>query len=225
MKRGKRYNEVVTKVDKTKKYPIAEAIELLRDVNIARFDPSVELHIRLNVDPRNSEHQVRGTVVLPHGTGKSMRVAVFAKGDKAKEAEEAGADVVGDADLIEKIQKGWMEFDVAVATPDMMREVAKVGKVLGPRGLMPSPKAGTVTMDITAAVGDLKRGRVEYRFDRQGIIHTSVGKLSFNSQQLQENAQTMLDAIIKARPSAVKGTYMKSVTITTSMSPGISLEV
>ncbi len=224
MRRGKRYLDVIEKVDRTDTYTVEEAVKKLREVNLARFDASVDLHIRLNVEPRNSEHQVRGTVVLPHGTGKSVRVLVFAKGDKAKEAEEAGADYVGDADLIERIQDGWMDFDVTVATPDMMRDVAKLGKFLGPRGLMPSPKAGTVTTDIKAAVEDLKRGRVEYKFDRMGIIHTSIGKTSFTDQQLVENCKALLNTIIKARPPAVKGNFIKSITMASSMSPGIHIE-
>lgn len=223
MKRGKRYTDVITKVDRSKQYSLEEAIKLLREVNLTRFDPSVDLHVRLNVDPRNSEHQVRGTVVLPHGTGKSIRILAFAKGDKAKEAKEAGADYVGDADLIEKIQNGWLEFDVAVATPDMMRDVAKVGKILGPRGLMPSPKSGTVSQDIGEVIKELKRGRVEFRFDRTGIIHSSIGKLSFSDEQLLENAKTFLDAVIKARPPAVKGQFIKSITMATTMSPGIRI--
>ncbi|MCD6385257.1 50S ribosomal protein L1 [Candidatus Sumerlaeota bacterium] len=223
MKRGKRYTDVITKIDRSKLYSLEEAIKLLREVNLTRFDPSVDLHIRLNVDPRNSEHQVRGTVVLPHGTGKSVRILAFAKGDKAKEARDAGADYVGDTDLIEKIQKGWLEFDVAVATPDMMRDVAKVGKILGPRGLMPSPKSGTVTKDIAGVIKELKRGRVEFRFDRTGIIHSSIGKLSFTDEQLVENARAFLDATIKARPPAVKGQFIKSITLATTMSPGIHI--
>ncbi len=224
MRRGKRYAEVATKVDKQAQYEIPEAVEKVREVNIAQFDPGVDIHVRLNVDPRNSEHQVRGTVVLPHGTGKTKRILVFARGDKAKEAKEAGADFVGEADLIEKIQEGWLEFDVSVATPDMMREVAKVGKILGPRGLMPSPKAGTVSTDVANVIQELKRGRVEFRFDRSGIIHSTVGKLSFSNEQLVENIKAFLDAVIKARPPAVKGTYIKSIVLATTMSPGIKIQ-
>ena len=224
MRRGKKYVESAKKVDRDHKYELPDAVKKVREVNIARFDPSVDMHINLNVDPRNSEHQVRGTVVLPFGTGKSVRILVFARGDKAKEARDAGADLVGDADLIEKIQAGFADFDVTVATPDMMRDVAKVGKILGPRGLMPSPKAGTVTMDITNAIKELRLGRVEFRFDRTGIIHSTIGKLSFNDQQLEENCRTLLDAIIKSRPAAVKGQFIKSITITTTMSPGVPVE-
>ncbi|MCX7765626.1 MAG: 50S ribosomal protein L1 [Candidatus Sumerlaeia bacterium] len=224
MRRGKRYIAAKAKLEEGVKYSLEEGIKKLREVNIMRGDPSVDLHIRLNVDPRNSEHQVRGTVVLPYGQGKPVRVLVLARGDKAKEAKEAGADYVGDTDLIEKIQGGWLEFDVMVATPDMMREVAKVGKILGPRGLMPSPKAGTVTMDIAGTVKELKKGRIEFRFDRTGIIHTTIGKLSFKDNELEENARALLEAVIKARPPAVKGQFIKSITLASTMSPGIRLD-
>ena len=224
-KHGKKYLEKAKLVDREKQYQLEEAIDVLKQLTFAKFDESVALDIRLGVDPRNADQQVRGTVALPHGTGKEVRVAVFAKGDKVREAEEAGADIVGGEDLAEKVQGGMLDFDAAIATPDMMRVVGKLGKILGPRGMMPNPKAGTVTMNIKDAVSGLKAGRVEYRFDRYGIIHVMIGKVSFSAEQIVENAKTVIDVIEKARPAAAKGRYMRSVTISTTMSPGIKLDV
>lgn len=224
MKRGKKYTEAAKLVDRMVQYDVAEAISLVKKTAVAKFDETVEAHIRLGVDGRHADQQVRGAVVLPHGTGKSVRVLVFAKGDKVAEAEAAGADYVGGEELIPKIQnEGWFEFDVVVATPDMMGVVGRLGRVLGPKGLMPNPKAGTVTMDVTKAVNDIKAGKIEYRLDRANIIHCPVGKASFTEEQLTENFMTLMDAIIKAKPSSAKGTYLKSVTITTTMGPGIKV--
>lgn len=223
-KQGKKYAEKAKLVDPARRYTLEEAIELLPQLRFAKFDETISLDIRLGVDPRNADQQVRGTVALPHGTGKTVRVAVFAKGDKVREAEEAGADVVGGDDLAEKIQGGFLDFDKAIATPDMMRVVGKLGKILGPRNMMPNPKAGTVTMNIKDAVAALKAGTVEYRLDRYGIIHVIVGKASFSNEKLLENARALLDAVVKAKPSAAKGKYMRSVTISATMSPGISLD-
>ncbi len=224
MKRGKKYTEAAKLIDRTTQYDGAEAVDLVKKTAVAKFDETVEAHIRLGVDGRHAEQQVRGAVVLPHGTGKTVRVLVFAKGDKVAEAEAAGADYVGGEELIPKIQnEGWFEFDVVVATPDMMGVVGRLGRVLGPKGLMPNPKAGTVTMDVTKAVNDIKAGKIEYRLDRANIIHCPVGKASFTEEQLTENFMTLMDAIIKAKPSSAKGTYLKSVTITTTMGPGIKV--
>jgi large subunit ribosomal protein L1 len=223
-KHGKKYEEKFKLVDRNKAYQLEEAAELLKKINYAKFDESVTLDIRLGVDPRNADQQVRGTVALPHGTGKKVRVAVFAKGDKVREAEEAGADVVGGDDLAEKIQAGFLDFDACIATPDMMRVVGKLGKVLGPRGMMPNPKAGTVTMDVKGAIDALKAGRVEYRLDRFAIIHVLIGKMSFSAAQIHDNAKALIDAIAKARPSAAKGTYMRSVYLSSTMSPSIRLD-
>lgn len=224
MKQGKKYREVAGKVDKTKKYALDEAIKLLKEIAFAKFDESVDLAIRLNVDPRNAEQQVRGTIVLPHGTGKKVRVVVFVKGEKLREAQEAGADYVGAEELIEKIKGGWLEFDAAISTPDMMRDVGKLGKILGPRGLMPNPKSGTVTFELANAIKEIKGGKVEYRVDRTGIIHCSIGKLSFTPEQLRENADTLLDAVYRARPPSVKGQYVRSICLNSTMSPGIPIE-
>ena len=222
MKRGKKYTEAAKLVDRMTQYDVAEAIDLVKKTAVAKFDETVETHIRLGVDGRHAEQQVRGAVVLPHGTGKTVRVLVFAKGDKVAEAEAAGADYVGGKELIPKIQnEGWFEFDVVVATPDMMGVVGRLGRVLGPKGLMPNPKAGTVTMDVTKAVNDIKAGKIEYRLDRSNIIHCPVGKASFTEEQLTDNFTTLMDAIIKAKPASAKGTYLKSVTLTTTMGPGI----
>ena len=222
MKRGKKYTEAAKLVDRMIQYDVAEAIDLVKKTAVAKFDETVETHIRLGVDGRHAEQQVRGAVVLPHGTGKTVRVLVFAKGDKVAEAEAAGADYVGGEELIPKIQnEGWFEFDVVVATPDMMGVVGRLGRVLGPKGLMPNPKAGTVTMDVTKAVNDIKAGKIEYRLDRSNIIHCPVGKASFTEEQLTDNFTTLMDAIIKAKPASAKGTYLKSVTLTTTMGPGI----
>lgn len=224
MKRGKKYTEAAKLIDRTTQYDVAEAVDLVKKTAVAKFDETVEAHIRLGVDGRHAEQQVRGAVVLPHGTGKTVRVLVFAKGDKVAEAEAAGADFVGGEELIPRIQnEGWFEFDVVVATPDMMGVVGRLGRVLGPKGLMPNPKAGTVTMDVTKAVNDIKAGKIEYRLDRANIIHCPVGKASFTEEQLTENFMTLMDAIIKAKPSSAKGTYLKSVTITTTMGPGIKV--
>ena len=224
MKRGKKYTEAAKLVDRATQYDVAEAISLVKKTAVAKFDETVEAHIRLGVDGRHADQQVRGAVVLPHGTGKTVRVLVFAKGDKVAEAEAAGADFVGGEELIPRIQnEGWFDFDVVVATPDMMGVVGRLGRVLGPKGLMPNPKAGTVTMDVTKAVNDIKAGKIEYRLDKANIIHCPVGKASFTEEQLTENFNTLMDAIGKARPASAKGTYMKSVTVTSTMGPGIKV--
>ena len=224
MKRGKKYTEAAKLVDRATQYDVAEAISLVKKTAVAKFDETVEAHIRLGVDGRHADQQVRGAVVLPHGTGKTVRVLVFAKGDKVAEAEAAGADFVGGEELIPKIQNdGWFDFDVVVATPDMMGVVGRLGRVLGPKGLMPNPKAGTVTMDVTKAVNDIKAGKIEYRLDKANIIHCPVGKVSFSEEQLADNFNTLMDAIIKAKPASAKGTYMKSVTVATTMGPGIKV--
>lgn len=224
MKRGKKYTEAAKLVDRATQYDVAEAISLVKKTAVAKFDETVEAHIRLGVDGRHADQQVRGAVVLPHGTGKTVRVLVFAKGDKVAEAEAAGADFVGGEELIPRIQnEGWFDFDVVVATPDMMGVVGSLGRVLGPKGLMPNPKAGTVTMDVTKAVNDIKAGKIEYRLDKANIIHCPVGKASFTEEQLTENFNTLMDAIIKAKPASAKGTYMKSVTVTSTMGPGIKV--
>ena len=224
MKRGKKYTEAAKLVDRATQYDVAEAISLVKKTAVAKFDETVEAHIRLGVDGRHADQQVRGAVVLPHGTGKKVRVLVFAKGDKVAEAEAAGADYVGGEELIPKIQnEGWFEFDVVVATPDMMGVVGRLGRVLGPKGLMPNPKAGTVTMDVTKAVNDIKAGKIEYRLDKANIIHCPVGKASFTAEQLNDNFNTLMDAIVKAKPASAKGQYMKSVTITSTMGPGVKV--
>ncbi len=224
MKRGKKYNDAVKAFDKAAQYDSNEAIALVKKSATAKFDETVEAHIRLGVDGRHADQQVRGAVVLPHGTGKTVRVLVFAKGDKANEAEAAGADYVGAEDLIPKIQNdGWFEFDVVVATPDMMGVVGRLGRVLGPKGLMPNPKAGTVTMDVTKAVNDIKAGKIEYRLDKTNIIHVPVGKVSFTEEQLADNFQTIMGAIIKAKPASAKGQYLKSVTLASTMGPGVKV--
>lgn len=224
MKRGKKYVEAAKLVDRTVQYDPAEAIDLVKKTAVAKFDETIEAHIRLGVDGRHADQQVRGAVVLPHGTGKKVRVLVFAKGDKVAEAEAAGADYVGGEELIPKIQnEGWFEFDVVVATPDMMGVVGRLGRVLGPKGLMPNPKAGTVTMDVTKAVNDIKAGKIEYRLDKANIIHCPVGKASFTAEQLNYNFNTLMDAIVKAKPASAKGQYMKSVTITSTMGPGVKV--
>jgi large subunit ribosomal protein L1 len=223
-KHGKNYRSRVEKIDRSRKYSVQEAVKLLKEAAYAKFDESVDMDIRLGVDPRNADQQVRGTVNLPNGTGKTVRVAVFAQGDAAKAALEAGADVVGSDDLVERIQGDWMEFDAAVATPDMMRIVSKVGRKLGPRGLMPNPKTGTVTMNVAQVVAELKAGKVEYRLDKFANVHCSVGKKSFEEQALAENIQALLDAIKAAKPSSSKGIYMKGISVSTTMGPGIPLE-
>ena len=224
MKRGKKYVEAAKLIEREKQYEAAEAISIIKKTATAKFDETVEAHIRLGVDGRHADQQVRGAVVLPHGTGKKVRVLVFAKGDKVAEAEAAGADHVGGEELIPKIQNdGWLDFDVVVATPDMMGVVGRLGRVLGPKGLMPNPKAGTVTMDVTKAIADIKAGKIEYRLDKSNIIHVPGGKASFTEEQLGENINTLMGAIVKAKPSSAKGQYLRSVTITTTMGPGIKL--
>lgn len=213
--------DALKKVDSSKVYPVAEAVALAKETNIAKFDATVEVAYRLNVDPKKADQQIRGAVVLPNGTGKTQTVLVFAKGEKAKEAEAAGADFVGDDDMVAKIQGGWFDFDVVVATPDMMATVGKLGRVLGPKGLMPNPKSGTVTMDVTKAINDIKSGKVEYRLDKNNIIHLGFGKVSFGADKLQENYDVIMNAIIKAKPAAAKGQYVRSVAIATSMGPSI----
>ena len=225
MKKSKRYAESVKLIDKTKEYEAKEAIEIIEKMPKTKFDETVELHVKLGVDSKHADQQVRGTVVLPNGTGKTLKVLVFAKGPKADEAAKAGADYVGAEELIPKIQnENWFDYDVVVATPDMMGVVGRLGKVLGPKGLMPNPKSGTVTMDVTKAIADIKSGKVEYRLDKTNIIHLGFGKVSFGVEKLQENYQTIIDAIIKAKPAAAKGQYIKSITVTTTMGPGISIE-
>ena len=224
MKRGKKYVEAAKLVDRTVLYDKADAIALVKKCAVAKFDETIEAHIRTGCDGRHADQQVRGAVVLPHGTGKTVRILVFAKDAKAEEAKAAGADYVGGMELIEKIQKeNWFEFDVVVATPDMMGVVGRIGRVLGPKGLMPNPKAGTVTMDVTKAINDIKAGKIEYRLDKTNIIHAPIGKASFTEEQLADNFQTLIDAINKARPAAVKGQYLRSVTITSTMGPGVKL--
>jgi large subunit ribosomal protein L1 len=223
-KKGKKYVEAAKLVDRTKAYDVNEAIELVKKTNTAKFDATVEVAFRLGVDPRKNDQQIRGAVVLPNGTGKTQRVLVFAKGEKAKEAEAAGADYVGDADYINKIQQGWFDFDVIVATPDMMGEVGKIGRVLGPKGLMPNPKTGTVTFEVEKAVNEIKAGKVEYRVDKAGNIHVPIGKVSFEEEKLVENFATMYDTILKAKPAAAKGVYVKNVSVTSTMGPGIKVD-
>ena len=226
MKHGKRYNESAKLVDRATFYEIEDAVALAKKSAAAKFDETVEVHIRTGCDGRHAEQQIRGAVVLPNGTGKTVKVLVFAKGDKVAEAEAAGADYVGGDELIPKIQNdGWLDFDVVVATPDMMGVVGRLGKVLGPKGLMPNPKSGTVTMDVTKAINDIKAGKIEYRLDKTNIIHVPVGKASFTEEQLANNFQTLMDAIIKARPSVLKGTFIKSVTLASTMGPGVKLNV
>ena len=224
MKRGKKYLEAAKAVDRTKLYDPAEAISAVKSVAVAKFDETIEAHVRTGCDGRHADQQVRGAVVLPHGTGKTVRVLVFAKNAKADEAQAAGADFVGAEELIPKIQnEGWLDFDVVVATPDMMGVVGRLGRVLGPKGLMPNPKAGTVTMDVTKAINDIKAGKVEYRLDKTNIIHVPIGKASFTEEQLSDNFQTLMEAINKAKPSSLKGTFLKSVTVAPTMGPGVKI--
>ena len=224
MFRGKKYKESAKKIDKNTLYDTADAMKLVVDTATAKFDETVELHVKLGVDSRHADQQVRGAIVLPHGTGRSQRVLVFAKAAKADEAKAAGADFVGEMDLVEKIQKeNWFDFDVVVATPDMMGVVGRLGKVLGPKGLMPSPKAGTVTMDVTKAVNEIKAGKVEYRLDKTNIIHCPIGKVSFGPEKLSENFSALMSAIIKAKPAAAKGQYIKSCTVAATMGPGVKV--
>ncbi len=224
MRRGKKYQEAAKKIDKSVLLSPLQALKSIKENASAKFDESVEVHLRLGVDPRKADQQVRGTVVLPHGTGKKVRVAVFAQGDKVKEAEEAGADIVGGADLAEKIEKGWMDFDMSIATPDMMSVVGKLGRILGPRGLMPNPKSGTVTFDVGKAVKDIQKGKVEYRVDKYGIVHVVVGKISFSEEQLVENYAALLDEIIRAKPSSAKGKYLKTISVAATMGPSVRVD-
>src|SRR5574342_740071 len=223
-KKGKKYLEAAKLVDRSQAYPIAEAIELVKKTSTVKFDATVEAAFRLGVDPKKADQQIRGAVVLPNGTGKTQRVLVFAKGEKVKEAEAAGADYVGDSEYINKIQQGWVEFDVIVATQDMMGEVGKLGRVLGPKGLMPNPKTGTVTFDVTRAINEIKAGKVEYRVDKSGNIHVPIGKASFENEKLVENFKTVFETLLKVKPSAANGTYMKNVTVTSTMGPGVKVD-
>lgn len=223
-KRGKKYKEAAAKVEKAKLYDTKEAMSLIVDCASAKFDETVEAHFKLGVDGRHADQQVRGAIVLPNGTGKSVKVLVFAKGPKAEEAEKAGADYVGAEELAQKIQsENWFDFDVVVATPDMMGVVGRLGRVLGPKGLMPNPKSGTVTMDVEKALAEIKAGKVEYRLDKQNIVHTPIGKVSFGAEKLQENFKALVDAIVKAKPATAKGQYLKSVTVTSTMGPGVKV--
>ncbi len=224
MKRGKKYVEAAKQVDRSQLYEISDAVSLVKKVAVAKFDETIEVHIRTGCDGRHADQQIRGAVVLPHGTGKTVRVLVFAKNLKADEAKAAGADYVGAEELIPKIQnEGWLDFDVVVATPDMMGVVGRLGRVLGPKGLMPNPKAGTVTMDVTKAINDIKAGKIEYRLDKSNIIHVPIGKASFTEEQLTDNFQTLIDAIVKARPAALKGQFLRSVVVSPTMGPGVKL--
>lgn len=223
-KKSKKMQEALKKVDATKAYSVEEAVALAKDTNIAKFDATVEVAYKLNVDPKKADQQIRGAVVLPNGTGKTQTVLVFAKGEKAKEAEAAGADFVGDDDMVAKIQGGWFDFDVVVATPDMMATVGKLGRVLGPKGLMPNPKTGTVTMDVTKAVEEVKAGKVTYRVDKAGNIHIPIGKVSFDNEKLVENFNTINDVLLKAKPSTAKGQYIKNISVTTTFGPGIHVD-
>lgn len=220
-KGSKKYLAALEQVNRDKEYDLKEAIELVKEIDFANLDASIEVAYKLGVDPKQADQQLRGATVLPHGTGKTQSVVVFAKGQAAKDAEEAGADFVGDSDLVEKVQGGWLDFDIVVAAPDMMAEVGKLGRVLGPKGLMPNPKTGTVTMDVTKAVNEIKAGKVEYRAEKAGVVHTPIGKVSFSTEDLVENFNAVQDALAKAKPAAAKGTYFKSVAVTTTMGPGV----
>ena len=223
-KKSKKYTQAVAKIDRTKLYDSQEALSLVADIATAKFDETVEAHIKLGVDGRHADQQVRGAIVLPHGTGKTKKVLVFAKGEKAAEAQAAGADFVGAEDLVQKIQKdNWFDFDVVVATPDMMGVVGRLGRVLGPKGLMPNPKSGTVTFDVTKAIEEIKAGKVEYRLDKNNIVHVPVGKVSFGGEKLAENFAALMSAIVKAKPASAKGTYLRSVTVTSTMGPGVKI--
>ena len=223
-KKGKKYTAALAKVDTNKAYTVSEAVKLVKEISTEKFDATVEIAFRLNLDPRKAEQNLRGAFVLPNGTGKTKKVLVFAKGDKAKEAEAAGADFVGDTEYVDKIMKGWFEFDTVVATPDMMAVIGKLGRVLGPRGLMPNPKTGTVTNDVTKAVADVKAGKVEYRVDKAGNIQLGVGKVSFSEEKLVENIQATIDLISKLKPSTVKGTFVKNIAISSTMGPGVKVQ-
>lgn len=222
-KRGKKYQEAAKLIDRDAVYEPRQAVELVKKAATAKFDESVEVAVRLGVDPKKQDQAVRGVVVLPHGTGKTKRVLVFAKGEKAKEAEAAGADYVGDSDLINKIQQGWFDFDVCVATPDMMAEVGKLGRILGGKGLMPNPKAGTVTFDVAKAVQEIKAGKIEYRLDRAGQIHALIGKVSFDAEKLEENLRALIEALNRAKPAAAKGVYLKKIAISSTMGPSVTV--
>lgn len=224
-KTSKRYKEALAKVDRSKRYPIEEAVKLAKECSSAKFDETVEVSFNLNVDPRHADQQIRGAMVLPNGTGKSQKVAVVAEGDKAREAEEAGADFVGSDEMIQKIQGGWLDFDVLIATPNMMGKLGRLGRILGPKGLMPNPKTGTVTMDVTNAVNEVKKGKITYRVDKEGNINVLIGKCSFDDDKLVENFKALYNVILKARPAKVKGTYMKNLVLSTSMGPGIRVEI
>ncbi len=224
MKPGKRRRAAIEKIDRTKRYPLEEAVKLVKEASFANFDESVDIAVRLGVNPRHADQMVRGAVVLPHGTGKTKRVLVFAKGEKAKEAEEAGADYVGAEDLAEKIQGGWLEFDTVVATPDLMGVVGRLGRILGPRGLMPNPKVGTVTFEVGKAVREAKAGRIQFRVERAGIVHAKIGQRSFEPDKLADNVRALLGALMRAKPAAAKGTYVRSVAISTTMGPGIKVD-
>jgi large subunit ribosomal protein L1 len=224
-KHGKKYVEAAKLVDRTKAYPPADAVGLVKETSVVSFDPSIEAHLRLGVDPRHADQMVRGTVVLPHGTGKVVRVAVFAQGEKAQEALRAGADEVGGEDLVKRIEAGWLEFDVALATPDMMGQVGRLGKILGRRGLMPNPKAGTITFDLERAIREVKAGRVEFKVDKAGIIHAAIGKASFEPEALVANLATLIDAVNRAKPAGAKGTYLRTLTIASTMGPGIRVDI
>ncbi|EBH4215021.1 50S ribosomal protein L1 [Listeria monocytogenes] len=223
-KKGKKYQDALKQIDANKVYTAEEAVELAKKIDFAKFDATVEVAFRLGVDPKKADQQIRGAVVLPNGTGKTQRVLVFAKGEKAKEAEAAGADYVGESEFVEKINQGWFDFDIIVATPDMMGEVGKLGRVLGPKGLMPNPKTGTVTMDVTKAVNEIKAGKVEYRVDKAGNVHAAIGKVSFDAAKLVENFRTVNDVLQKAKPAAAKGTYVKNLSVTTTFGPGIKVD-
>lgn len=223
-KKGKKYQDALKQIDANKVYTAEEAVELAKKIDFAKFDATVEVAFRLGVDPKKADQQIRGAVVLPNGTGKTQRVLVFAKGEKAKEAEAAGADYVGESEFVEKINQGWFDFDVIVATPDMMGEVGKLGRVLGPKGLMPNPKTGTVTMDVTKAVNEIKAGKVEYRVDKASNVHAAIGKVSFDAAKLVENFRTVNDVLQKAKPAAAKGTYVKNLSVTTTFGPGIKVD-
>ena len=221
---GKKYKEAKNKIDRHKRYTLEEALQLLPETSYVRFDEGIDVAIRLGVDPKKPDQMVRGTVILPHGTGKEVKVLVFAQGEKEKEAREAGSDFVGGEELVDKISQGWLEFDKAIATPDMMKVVSKLGKILGPRGLMPNPKVGTVTFEVGKAVQDIKSGKVEFKIDKAGNLHVSVGKVSFGQEKLRENIITLLDSVIKAKPASSKGTYVKGLAISTTMGPGIKVD-
>jgi len=223
--RGKKYQTVMQKIDRDKTYDASEAVALVKETAVAKFDETVDIAVKLGVNPKHADQMVRGTVVLPNGTGKSKSVLVFAKGEKAKEAEDAGADYVGAEDLTAKIEGGWTDFDVAVATPDMMGVVGKLGRILGPKGLMPNPKTGTVTFDLANAIAEIKAGKIEYRVDKAGIIHAPIGKISFAAEQLHQNLTALIDALLKAKPATAKGTYLKSITVSSTMGPGIRVNL